>query len=261
VLAEKLDRKHIRQAIKERHFYATTGNRPHIRIEAVMEDGQTAMMGDMVDGENSLTRLDVTVSGTAPIEFIELRNGTSVVSKWRTYGPKDLGRRVKVMWRGEEAKGRFRKAIWNGSITIEGNDIQQVQTINFWNPDKPVQKIGDNLLIWESCTAGGIAGLILSLDRTDAGMLRLRTSQCSLDVPFDAIGFDPKIWHCGGVGKAVEILRLPEEPNPRDVTVSFDSFNLSSGNNPLYIHVMQEDGHRAWTSPIFISSKESTSNI
>ena len=252
VFSEKLDREHIRQALKERHFYATTGNRPNIRVEAVMQDGQIASMGDVINGGKKLARLDVSVSGTAPIEFIELRNGISVVRKWRPYGPKDLGRRVKVIWRGEEAKGRERKAIWNGWLAIEGNVIGELQTINFWNPEKPLKKVGDNQLVWESCTAGGIAGLILLLDGTDAGILRLRMPPCSLDVPLDGIGFEPKVWDYGGVGKAVEVSRLPEEPNPRDVNFSFDTFNLSPGTNPLYIHVMQEDGHRAWTSPIFV---------
>jgi len=257
VLSEKLDREHIRKALKDRHCYATTGIRSNVRVEAVTQNGQKAIMGDMIDDGETLARLDVSVSGTAPIEYIELRNGTSVVRKWRPYGPQDLGCRVKVVWRGEEAKGRERKAIWNGSLAIEGNHIRHIQTINFWSPENPLQRIGDNQLTWESCTAGGIAGIILSLESADAGILRLRTSQCSLDVPLDAVGFETAVWDFGGVGKAVEMSRLPEEPAPRDVSASFNAFNLSSGTNPLYIHVMQEDGHRVWTSPVFVVSGKS----
>jgi len=30
--------------------------------------------------------------------------------------------------------------------------------------------------------------------------------------------------------------------------------NLKPGDNPIYMHVIQEDGHMAWTSPVYVEA-------
>jgi hypothetical protein len=137
-LAEKLDRDHIYEAIKSRHFYATTGNRPILSVRAECPSGRTGMMGDMIETDETEVALHVRVIGTGNIEQISLFNGTEQIESRCPYTERYLGRRIKVVWSGAEVRGRDRMVIQDGNLTIEGNRIRSITPINFWNPLKKV---------------------------------------------------------------------------------------------------------------------------
>jgi len=149
VLARKLDRKHVVQAVRDRHFYATTGNRPVIELRLLTGDGREAMMGDVISRGSGTTTLQVRIAGTAPIESVEIRNDMETIGTLRPYGRNELGKRIKILWSGAEARGRARMVPWDGRLRLRGNGFRQVIPINFWNPSRQPRKNGKSRLEWE----------------------------------------------------------------------------------------------------------------
>ena len=108
ILARKLDRKHVCEALTSRHFYATTGHRCLIDVKVVTADHRTAMLGDVIDAGPGNPLVHVDVAGTGPVERVVVRNGLKTVKVLRPYGSRDLGSRIKIIWSGAEVRGRAR---------------------------------------------------------------------------------------------------------------------------------------------------------
>jgi len=255
VLARQLDRDHVFEALKARHFYATTGNRPLVDVKLVTDDGREAMMGDLICAGKGTPRLYVRVVGTAPIESVAVRNGLETLATLRPYGEDDLGHRVKILWSGAEVRGRDRMVTWDGGLRVRGNAIQQATAVNFWNANQPLQKASPERLAWKSVTTGGAAGVILALEKSHAGWLAIETEQRSIECRVASIGLDPQIWECGGLRKRIAIYRLPDGPRRCEFSYTLPLAELQTGDNPIYIRMTQEDGHTAWTSPIYLEKR------
>jgi hypothetical protein len=259
VLAARLDRESVLEALLARHFYATTGNRCLLEIEMAADpsaldegrgDGRWAMMGDVFPLGGEVPRLAVRAVGTAPIESVEVRNGLGLVRTLRPYDEDDLGHRVKVVWSGAEVRGRARMSAWDGSLSVKGNVLQDVVPVNFWRPDRHPNREGDRVL-WRSTTTGGVSGLILTLAESHAGDLEVETVQGRIECSIESIGADPQTWDLGGLRKRVDVYRLPKRGSSE---FSFDLplTALRRGDNPVYVRVTQEDGHMAWSSPVYV---------
>jgi hypothetical protein len=252
VLARKLDREHIFEALISRHFYATTGNRCLMEVEVITNNARSGIMGDVIEVGKWTPHLHVRVAGTAPVENVQVYNGTEVVKVLRPYGEGDLRGRLKIVWRGAEVRGRDRMVRWDGGLHVHGNNILDATPINFWNILQPLEKIGNQKLLWKSITTGGVAGVILSLEKPNAGLVNLDTFQKNVELEIASVALEPKVFKCGGLGKEIEIYRLPNEPESREFSFSLPLDKLYEGDNPIYIRMTQEDGHMAWSSPLYL---------
>jgi hypothetical protein len=252
VLADKLDRERVFAALKARHIYATTGNRPLMNVKLHLGDGRSAMMGDIVSARTGSLHLEVSVVGTVPVESVEIHNGLDLVCTQRPYKENDLGRRIKIIWSGAEVRGRDRMTRWDGSLFVEDNTILGVQPINFWNANQPLEWDGKNQLTWRSVTTGGLAGVIITLEKPDAGTVFIDSIQKSISCQISSLGLEPMLWDCGGLRKQISIVRLPDQQTSSEFTFHFPLTELHQGDNPIYVRMLQEDGHKAWSSPIYV---------
>ncbi len=103
-IAPRLDRDAIFEAMRRRHHYGTTGNRMILGVEAHFADdaelfdrnpdlGPTtsarvrrAMMGDIVRTTQDIVDLAIDVSGSAPIERIDVFDGLDLIETYRPFG-------------------------------------------------------------------------------------------------------------------------------------------------------------------------------
>ena len=234
---------------------ATTGNRCLLAVELVTGDGRRAIMGDVIETGGSdvgAPRLRVQGAGTAPIESVEVRKDLEVVQTFRPYGPDDLGNRVKIVWSGAQVRGRDRLVSWHGGLCVRGNAILGAVPINFWNGNHPLERVGRQQLTWKSNTTGGLSGVILTLEEPHAGSLEIETLQRRVTCEIRSVGLDPMVWECGGLQKQIEIYRLPTRQPSSQFSFTLPLTDLHEGDNAIYIRMMQEDGHMAWTSPVYL---------
>ena len=255
VLAETLDRPAVAKALRARHCYATTGHRPLLDVRLLAGDGRSAMMGDVVEVKDGTATLCVRTVGTSPIESVLVRNGLEEVQRLRPYGQDDLGNRIKVVWGGAEVKGRARIVDWTGSLSVKGNRIVKYQPINFHNAAQPMVESDRNTLEWRTITSGGVSGVILTLEKPNHGTLEVCTLQKIMRSDVKNVGLKPRLARCGGVEKRIEIYRLPPEGGSREFHFELPLPKLRKGDNPIYVRVNQEDGHMAWSSPVYAVRK------
>ena len=252
VLAEKLDRESVYDAIKARHFYATSGCRALLDLRVEMEDGRQAIMGDVVKVGRGEVTLHVRLVGSAPIERIDVYNGVELLSTHRTYNEEDLGRRVKVLWNGARVRGQDRVVNWDGRLKVTDNRIIGTETINFWNPAQPLKQMDETTLCWQSFTTGAAKGFIMTLAQADSGCCEIDSKQIKTTFSLHEIGLEPKVWELGFLEKSLQVYQLPDRLEKCEIEFSIGIKDLKQGDNPIYIRAMQEDGFLVWSSPIYL---------
>jgi hypothetical protein len=270
LLARALTREAIWEALLQRHHYGTTGNRMYMDVQArfahpatrFLEDPQLgpaatettrqAMMGDIVQTADTEVTLAIDLIASAPIEKVELRNGLEVLETVRPYGPADLGRRLRIIWSGAEYRGRGRETIWDGQATFAGNTVQAGQAINFYNLDKTLRQTSPTTLAWEALTTGGLGGFDCFVTDPQAGTLTVQTPLVQFCIPIAAIGLDDIVYAAGGLARQIRVSRLPDVNPHTHLRLERTIPLRAAGDNPLYICVTQEDGHLAWSSPLYV---------
>ena len=54
---------------------------------------------------------------------------------------------------------------------------------------------------------------------------------------------------------ALQVYRLPDQQKSSEFSFELPLSDLKKGDNPIYIRVAQEDGHLAWSSPVYVVEK------
>ncbi len=270
-LAEELTRDGIFDCLRRRHHYGTTGCRMHLDVRAQFAGDATlfdqdpnafpetasksvneVMMGDIVQTKDSSVELRIDVAAHAPIERIEVRNGSETIEILRPYGEDDLGNRIRVIWSGAEYRGRGRQTLWKGSATFEGASIDRIAKINAWNPERLLQQKGSDSVVWETLTTGNFGGFDAYLNGDTGDRLRVASNHGDLERPLADIGLEDEILEAGGLERRIRVFRLPDVNPHREMTRTLTVPVKPDGDNPLWVCVTTEDGFQAWSSPIYI---------
>lgn len=267
VQVPELTREAVFAALRARRHYGTTGVRMLLDVGVSFPGGAAqfdadpvlgptthrpvarASMGAIVHTEGGSALLSLDVSASAPIERVEIRNGRELVHLHRPYTAG--ARRIRVVWSGAEYRGRFRLTSWDGRATLTGNGFERADPINFFNRDRPLKREGDAALSWISVTTGNFSGFDATLRDRDAGRLTVETPLGTVDLAVAEIGLEPKRFEFGGLDRKLEIYRLPDENPCRALTLERTIPLRADRDNPLYVSVITEDGHQAWSSPVY----------
>lgn len=270
-LMPALNRQAAFAALRQRRTYGTTGTRMFLDVRAKLPEGsvvlsddpklgpvtessvRTALIGDIVRTAGKSVEITVEVTGSAPIERITFYNGAVPVRVERGYTASQLGKRIRILFEGAEYRGRGRETFWAGTARILGNRFLRARSINFFNADKPLKPAEDGASIdFDTVTTGNFSGFDLWLENGQAGELDIATKLVSHRITIGDIGFEDQVIELGGLGRRLRIFRLPDV-NPTWSLTQTHTFDLdASRDNPLYVRVTQEDGHQAWSSPIYV---------
>ena len=71
------------------------------------------------------------------------------------------------------------------------------------------------------------------------------------EFPVAAIGETDTVFEAGGLGRRIRAYRLPDDNPHRQVDITLSVPLAGGGVHPLFVRLTQEDGHRAWSSPIY----------
>jgi len=251
-LAEELTREAIFRCLTERRHYATSGARMHLYLSVSCGRQTDLPMGTITDAEASEAQLAVTAVGTAPILRIEVMNGTDRVHVVWPYRAADVGSRIRVEWEGAEYRGRGRETSWDGSVSFSGATIRGAWGVNFWNPDKPLVQESDARVSFRSLTTGGTSGVDFLLHERPGGSITVDTPLVKEQVTLETVRAEPTVFEAGGLGRRLRIYRLPEAPTSTTVTARATVPLRNGSDNPVYVRVVQEDGHMGWSSPVYL---------
>ncbi|MDX2159376.1 MAG: DUF3604 domain-containing protein [Hyphomicrobiaceae bacterium] len=270
-IAQRLDRDAIFEAMRRRHHYGTTGNRMLLDVavncttdaevylrDPAVHDGATSLrsrkliMGDIARVADEDVEVAVTVVGSAPIERVELLDGDRVVECHRPYSSADLGARLRLMYQGAEYRGRARTTTWDGTLAIEDNEILRTAVINNWNLDRGIYRQDARCIAWRAVTTGNYGAIDIWLKRGLQGRVLFETRHARGQRSIDALGYERHIFSAGGLDRAVTLYRLPERMTQTRVTLRRRVRLNAAGDTRLYVRVTQEDGHRAWSSPLYL---------
>ncbi|MEC9369454.1 MAG: DUF3604 domain-containing protein [Pseudomonadota bacterium] len=269
-LAPTLDRDAIFEAIRRRHHYGTTGNRMLLDVSVALktpgevflrdpalgkaksEKASRLMMGDIARVSDGKVTLDIEAVGSSPIERIDVFDGRDQIDSVRPYSAGNGGRRIRLMYEGAEYRGRARTTTWDGSIAVNGNAIARAVMRNNWNLDRGLKLEGPGKATFKAVTTGNFGVIDLWLEKDKDGRLTVETPHARLDLDIAKIGFEGKRQEAGGLGRALTAWRMPDELESWRMTHSLDVPVRAEGDTRLYVRVTQEDGHRAWTSPIYL---------
>lgn len=270
-IAPRLDRDAIFEAMRRRHHYGTTGNRMLLSVEAASKSNATlfardpalfdnpaiettrrVIMGDIAKVADDDIELHIDVAGSAPIERLDIFNGTDLIETVRTYDAKDLEGRVRLVYTGAEYRGRARTTVWDGSLTLAGTTLTDARMFNNWNLDRGIRSRKPDGLTWKAVTTGNFGGIDLWLANGDAGSIRFETPHCHGEREIGALGIDPHVFSAGGLDRAVMLMRLPETMGETRMRLTRRVAIPKGRDTRLFVRVTQEDGHRAWSSPMYL---------
>ncbi|HEX2240147.1 MAG TPA: DUF3604 domain-containing protein [Actinomycetota bacterium] len=269
-VATRLDRDAIFEAMRRRHHFGTTGNRMilDVAVELVApgelflrdpalfpaESKKTRqlIMGDIARVASEEVELAIDVVGSAPVERVDIFDGLDLIETVRPYTANDLGRRVRLVFEGAEYRGRARTTNWDGTLDITDNVIRRTEMINNWNLDRGIQKQDAAGVTWKAVTTGNYGAIDLWLESATGGRLAFHTKPVSGSVAIAELGIEERVFDAGGLDRAVKIQRLPEIMTQTRIMHRRKVKLRSDSDTRLYVRVQQEDGHRAWSSPIYL---------
>ncbi len=270
-LMPELTRDALFAALRSRRHYGTTGTRlwldvkgrfamPVVRFNddptlgtASFASATDVVMGDIVRPGRTPMRLDVEAIGTAPIDRVDVLAGTRVVHTERGFAAADCKQRVRILWQGAEYRGRGRETLWRGSLRVGGNRFERFAPVNFLNPERPLNETTQGTgLAWQSVTTGNMAGIDLWLSDGRAGTIEIETNVVSGRVDLATLGANEVAIDGGGLGRQIRVYRLPDAGAPRRIAFNTSLVHAGGADTPVYVRVTQEDGHQAWSSPIYL---------
>ena len=269
-LADKLDRDGIFASMRSRRHYATTGNRGFLDVSVnLAREGQrfatdpavgpatsvatrALMMGDIAAVSDDEVEVCIEVVGSAPLERVDLFDGLDHLETVRPYAQTDLGARVRLTYEGAEYRGRARTTTWDGRLTVDGNAIRNSAVFNNWNLDRGLQTAEATRLTWKAVTTGNYGGIDLWLEKGAAGTLAFETKPVSGQVQIAQLGVEPVTFEAGGLERAVRLQRLPETMRERRLLLTRRIKVRKDVDTRIYVRVQQEDGHRMWSSPVYL---------
>ncbi len=268
--AEELSRDGFFECLRRRHHYGTTGCRLHLDVGARFAGGGTlfkrdprywivagepvgeAMMGDIVQTDDAEVTLAIECIAQAPIERIEVLNGTRCVATLRGFGAEDLGQRIRVIWQGAEYRGRGRQTTWKGEARLEGGAFRDLRAINAWNHERPTRLHGPDRVTFDTLTTGNFGGFDAWIDESAESVLAIETAHVTAEVRLVDLALDERAFEAGGLERRLRVFRLPEVNDCLELTREINVSLEASGDNPLWVRVTTEDGFNAWSSPIFV---------
>ena len=246
----ELTREAIFDCLRRRHHFATTGAR--MLLQTGLANFSQIQMGDFMETKTASVALTAEILCPGPLERVEFFNGTELITSVRPVETDPASRCLRIVWEGAEYRGRGRETVWDGFAEVTGNRNKQVRSINFWNPEKPLRQETSRRVCWQSLTTGGFSGFDLILEDARAGELKIHTPLVQLQIPICEITEAEMRFDAGGLGRKLRIFRALEENLCRQIRL-VQQINLKPGQmNPLYLRVTQSDGHRGWTSPIYV---------
>ena len=250
--APSLTREGVWNALKARRCYATTFSR--IVLDTSIGE---AHMGQELDGVTP-GDLRVRAYSNSPLDTIELYNWDEKIGHVNLR-PKSK-KKIRIAWSGVRVKTRKKSTRWDGGLEVRHGEIVSAKEYSFDRRDQGITERTPTSVTWRSSTSGDYDGVILELDYNENTEVVFRTQQAEFSFKPSDVGEDIRTFPAGGVNLKVEVSLANEDcrdveefitASSVDYTFAKVKHNAADEGNAYWVRVLQEDGHMAWSSPIF----------
>lgn len=252
VLARKLTREAVFEALRARRCYATTGERILLDLTC---NGH--LMGEEFEARE-LPQIRCHVIGTAGIESVEVLRFAKgderpcVVHSHPICAEAPPSNRIKIAWSGLRQIPRYFHLGWDGSLTLSEGRIINAYGYALDTPLEGIIESSERHVAWRSQTAGDEDGIILELDAPPDARLSFKTTPISFVLVVGEIGMEPIEFTGEGIDTRAIVYRLPDAVFPREVEFTWTDVGPPEGTPAYFVRVVQEDGSRAYSSPFYI---------
>ncbi len=263
-LLPELTRDALFRAFRQRRHYATTGCRPFIDLRLGGLDGAArewsggpvptheALIGDIIQCAGADAILSLRVAAQCGIERIDIRDGLQTIEVIKpVVEARRRCNRLRVQCEGAEYKGRGRMVNWDVQVRFDGPRVLSATPVNFWNPDRRVRSDESNVS-WSGVTTGGADAVDIRVDDASSGKLMFSSNVTKFELDLADLNDEDHVVSCGGLKKTVRIMRLPDESLPSSIELTRNLPLDADVERRVFARIVFEDGHMAWTSPIYI---------
>ena len=249
LLARELSREGLWEALFARRVYGTSGVRMLLDVTV---DGHP--MGSAYETATP-PEIAVQVHGAGPLDRVELRRGleTIHVHECRPAPAVDEPWRVRVAWRGAQAKGRTRALDWSGELRVWNGTLIGVENYAIDVPTDGVTRWEADRAAWSSWTCGDWDGLILDLEGDEETVIDVRSVALELRFTLAELLNGPLRWEGDLLEQQFIAQRLSHADAAWDGNFVVVDENVQSGVNPYWIWVTQANGELGWSSPVYVT--------
>lgn len=273
VIAPELTRQSIAKALRERHTFASTGERTF----GLVTCGEH-IMGDEFEHSDA-AQINYRFLGDRGWDKVIAYDHTGEI--WRRNLQEELGyseRKIRFRWGGARIKDRYRWAVWKGKITITNAVINEFVGLGFEHLEETCWRESATTVGFKSDTYGDVDALELDVTHLESAHIKIEGTIDGYVKVGDPLKGNPFV-HCPtftweitgkelleaatlkkelpGVEMFLGMDRISDSAAPREVTGSFEisPTNGPHGHRPIYIVAHQGDDAKVWTSAMFINFK------
>lgn len=271
IIAPELTREAIGLALRERHTYATTGE----RLVGLTWCGQH-IQGDEFDHSGNAT-IHYRFLGDAGWDEIAAFDHNGMI--WKRNLQEEHGysdRKIRLRWGGARIRDRYRWAAWNGTIEITNGVINHFQGQGFEHTEETCWRHGPTEIGFKSDTYGDNDAVEIDISNLAHATITIRGTIDGYVKVGNPLDGNPFI-HCpefewtisgqelleggalrkelGGTELFLALERMSDQPMPREVEGSIEVTpeNGPHGFRPVYLAGRQVDDGKVWTSAMFIT--------
>lgn len=248
VFCRKLDREGIYDGLMARHCYGTTGARMHIDLTAA-----GYRMGEAGTGGGAV-RINGTVNGTAPIEYIALFNRSVEITRFHPNSEVRDPNKIRLVWSGATHQDRGRFMRWDGALSLDKGKIINASPLNIFTAKYGIDERTEKSVRWRSVTSGQEEGLLLDVDAPDDAVITFKAGPADIEITLGEIRAGNRTWDFGGLEQKLVAGTLHVEGDVCDVSFDWMDESPEVQEQAYWVRVVQTDFHRGWTSPIHLES-------
>ena len=131
------------------------------------------------------------------------------------------------------------------------NRIGKAETFAFDSPADGIVEQGPNQLTFKSSTTGDTDGIDLYLKHSHRGVLTFASPVGTCAVNLADLDQQAQSFAFGGLGLRATVQRYPETLTVRQLSLNCSVHPKAGRTTPYFVKVIQEDGHMAWSSPVY----------
>ena len=162
--------------------------------------------------------------------------------------------RLRASWQGARIRGRGRRVTWDGILGVQEASIRRAVAYAFDARSDGIIAQTEKEVSFKSATTGDTDGIDLYLDAADRGIFTFESEVGSARVDLSelkVVGAE-KVFPFGGIDMQLRIQRYPEQLDDYAAEFELEIEPPAGSQTPYFVKVVQEDGHMAWSSPIYV---------